>query len=88
MQGGSSASTPDTYRSGGSNGIGFAIPASLVNNLAQARAGASSFQRPGGIEGANTHLRYQRYAWLAPYEGILLTELHPQVHFARRVSDW
>ncbi|MBL6860628.1 MAG: trypsin-like peptidase domain-containing protein [Rhodobacteraceae bacterium] len=70
-------------RSGGSNGIGFAIPASLVEQfVAQARAGASSFQRPwAGLKAQTLTSDISDTLGLRPYEGILLTELHPQSPF-------
>ena len=45
-------------RSGGSNGIGFAIPADLVGQfLVQAKAGRSSFIRPwAGMRGPANYI--------------------------------
>jgi Do/DeqQ family serine protease len=71
-------------RSGGSNGIGFAIPANLVvQYVAQARSGSGDFLRPwagiavqpvdGGLASALGQTRP---------EGVLVTELHPQSRFA------
>ncbi|WP_068108616.1 trypsin-like peptidase domain-containing protein [Tropicimonas marinistellae] len=71
-------------RSGGSNGIGFAIPSNLVAQyVEQARRGDGNFLRPwagievqpvdGGLSGALGQARP---------EGALITEMHPQSPFA------
>lgn len=71
-------------RSGGSNGIGFAIPASLVAQfVAQARAGASRFQRPwAGVFGQSVDADLAEGLGLSLPEGVLLSDLHPASPFA------
>lgn len=66
-------------RSGGSNGIGFAIPAALVAEfLDQARAGQTSFQRPwAGATGQPVDADLSDGLGLLRPEGIVLTALHP-----------
>jgi Do/DeqQ family serine protease len=71
-------------KSGGSNGIGFAIPANLVRNfLAQAQAGATRFQRPwAGVTGQPVDAGLAEAMGLPRPEGIALTGLHPDSPFA------
>lgn len=71
-------------RSGGSNGVGFAIPANLVAQvLAQARAGATRFLRPwAGVAGQAVDAGMADALGLPGPEGVVLTELHPQSPFA------
>ena len=72
-------------RSGGSNGIGFAIPSALVRQyLAQARAGNDSFQRPWtGIEVQPVDADLAEALGADRPEGLLITDLHPDSPFAR-----
>ncbi|MGI3163657.1 trypsin-like peptidase domain-containing protein [Pseudooceanicola sp. 200-1SW] len=71
-------------RSGGSNGIGFAIPASLVAQfLDQAEAGNDRFQRPwAGITGQAVDSDMAAHFGLDRPEGIAITALHPASPFA------
>jgi Do/DeqQ family serine protease len=71
-------------RSGGSHGIGFAIPANLVARfLALAEAGADRFGRPwAGIAGQPVAPDVAEALGLALPDGFLLTELHPASPFA------
>jgi S1-C subfamily serine protease len=71
-------------RSGGSNGVGFAIPANLVAQvLAQAQAGATRFVRPwAGVAGQAVDAAMAEALGLPGPEGVVLTELHPQSPFA------
>lgn len=70
-------------RSGGSNGVGFAIPADLVAQvLEQAEAGASRFHRPwAGVTGQAVDAQIAEALGLDRPEGVVLTELHPQSPF-------
>ncbi|GHF63172.1 trypsin-like peptidase domain-containing protein [Seohaeicola zhoushanensis] len=70
-------------RSGGSNGIGFAIPANLVAEfLNQARAGRSEFQRPwAGMAGQPVDSDLAGSLGLAVPEGIVISDLHAQSPF-------
>jgi Do/DeqQ family serine protease len=65
-------------RSGGSNGIGFAIPAALVEQfLKQARAGKTAFERPwAGATGQPVDADLSDGLGLLRPEGIVLTSLH------------
>lgn len=79
-------------RSGGSNGIGFAIPANLVAQFVdQARAGESQFMRPwAGLAGQPVDFDLAGTLDLAVPEGILISDVHPQSPFAKagfRVGD-
>lgn len=67
-------------RSGGSQGVGFAIPADLVAQVvAQAAAGADRFVRPwAGAAGQGVDPALAEALGLAQPQGVLLTELHPQ----------
>ena len=65
-------------RSGGSNGIGFAIPANLVAQFVdQARAGFDSFQRPwAGMFGQPVDADMAEGLGLDRVGGIVVSELH------------
>ncbi|MEM9551299.1 MAG: trypsin-like peptidase domain-containing protein [Pseudomonadota bacterium] len=71
-------------RSGGSNGIGFAIPANLVREfVAQARDGSDRFQRPWtGMAGQPVDADLAASLGLKRPEGILISDLHPESPFA------
>ncbi|MEL6682973.1 MAG: trypsin-like peptidase domain-containing protein, partial [Pseudomonadota bacterium] len=71
-------------RSGGSNGIGFAIPSALVQQFVdQARAGNSAFQRPWlGIAGQDVTFDLATGFDLARAGGVVITAIHPQSPFA------
>lgn len=70
-------------QSGGSNGIGFAIPANLVRSfLAQAEAGEARFQRPwAGVNGQAVDASMAEAMGLERPEGVVLTELDPESPF-------
>jgi len=70
-------------RSGGSNGIGFAIPADLVARfVAQARAGNTRFARPwAGITAQAVDQALADGLGLGLPEGVILSELHPDSPF-------
>ncbi|WP_158969168.1 trypsin-like peptidase domain-containing protein [Chachezhania sediminis] len=65
-------------RSGGSNGIGFAIPANLVREfLAQAQAGRDRFHRPwAGIAGQDVDGDMAGVLGLDLPGGVLISDLH------------
>ncbi|OWU73536.1 trypsin-like peptidase domain-containing protein [Marinibacterium profundimaris] len=67
-------------RSGGSNGIGFAIPANLVREFVhQARAGNDSFEQPwAGVSGQDVDGDLAASLGLDVPEGILIADLHPK----------
>lgn len=71
-------------RSGGSNGIGFAIPANLVAQFVrQAREGNDAFERPwAGMGGQPVDADLAAGLGLERPGGILISELHPQSPFA------
>lgn len=71
-------------RGGGSNGIGFAIPANLVRTIvAQAEAGADRFARPwAGVSGQAMDAALAESLGLPRPDGVLLSDLHPQSPFA------
>jgi len=71
-------------RSGGSNGIGFAIPANLVARVvAQAEAGAASFTRPwAGVEVQPVDADIAEALGLARPQGLLVRALAPASPFA------
>ncbi|ETX27429.1 trypsin-like peptidase domain-containing protein [Roseivivax isoporae] len=71
-------------RSGGSNGIGFAIPAALVRQfVAQAEAGRESFQRPwAGLTGQPVDSDLSESLGQTVPEGILISDMHPASPFA------
>jgi Do/DeqQ family serine protease len=72
-------------RSGGSNGIGFAIPAALVSQfVAQARDGKTRFERPwAGISGQELDAGMAETLGLAVPGGVIIAHLHPQSPFAK-----
>ncbi|MFK7838043.1 MAG: trypsin-like peptidase domain-containing protein [Sulfitobacter sp.] len=71
-------------RSGGSNGIGFAIPADLVAAfVAQARAGLTAFARPwAGINGQPVDADVAAPLGLDRPGGIIVSAVHPASPFA------
>lgn len=71
-------------RSGGSNGIGFAIPANLVAEfMRQAKAGQSRFMRPwAGLQGQAVDADIAASMGADVPEGVLIVDLHPQSPFA------
>ncbi|WP_413874201.1 trypsin-like peptidase domain-containing protein [Albidovulum sp.] len=71
-------------RSGGSNGIGFAIPANLVGQyVAQAEAGASRFVRPwAGIDVQPVDADLAEALGLTAPGGVVIRDLHPDSPFA------
>ena len=71
-------------RGGGSNGVGFAIPANLVARvLAEAQAGKARFERPwAGLTGQPVDMALATALGLPRPEGVLIAELHPQSPFA------
>ena len=72
-------------RSGGSNGIGFAIPADLVGQfLIQAKAGRSSFIRPwAGMWGQPITFEMAASLNLPAMSGIIISELHELSPFSK-----
>lgn len=72
-------------RSGGSNGIGFAIPASLVRQFVdQARQGFDRFQRPwAGINGQAMSAEVAQSLDLDDPSGMIVLDLHPHSPFAK-----
>ncbi|MEL6645017.1 MAG: trypsin-like peptidase domain-containing protein, partial [Pseudomonadota bacterium] len=71
-------------RSGGSNGIGFAIPSNLVAQyVAQARAGGRAFQKPwAGLQVQEVdHALAQALGQPAP-RGVLINDIHAESPFA------
>ncbi|MCB1405655.1 MAG: trypsin-like peptidase domain-containing protein [Rhodobacteraceae bacterium] len=66
-------------RSGGSNGIGFAIPANLVAQiLEQARGGRARFQRPWiGVSGQAVDAPLAEAFGLSLPQGVVITDMHP-----------
>ena len=70
-------------RSGGSNGIGFAIPADLVATfVAQARAGKTSFSRPwAGVSGQPVDADMAGPLGLDRAGGIIVSGVHPASPF-------
>lgn len=71
-------------RSGGSNGIGFAIPANLVARVvAQARAGETSFARPyAGVDVQLVDADIAEALGLGHPQGLLVRDLSPASPFA------
>ncbi|MFD1195750.1 Do family serine endopeptidase [Seohaeicola saemankumensis] len=71
-------------RSGGSNGIGFAIPANLVARFVeQAREGRIRFERPwAGMSGQSVDADIAASLGLDRPGGILVSALHPSSPFA------
>ena len=70
-------------QSGGSNGIGFAIPSNLVRAVVdQARAGAQRFQRPwAGVGGQTVDSAMAEGLGLSRPGGVILSDLHPASPF-------
>lgn len=70
-------------RSGGSNGIGFAIPANLVREFVrQARDGDTAFRRPwAGMTGQPVDADLADAMGMERVDGMLISELHPQSPF-------
>jgi Do/DeqQ family serine protease len=67
-------------RSGGSNGIGFAIPSNLVAQVvAQAQAGQTRFRRPWlGVSGQAVDAGLAEAFEMGLPQGVVITDLHPQ----------
>jgi len=79
-------------RSGGSNGIGFAIPANLVREfMNQARTGSEAFHRPwAGMAGQPVDADLAASLGMDLPEGMVISDLHPRSPFAKagfRVGD-
>ncbi|MCY4305253.1 MAG: trypsin-like peptidase domain-containing protein [Aestuariivita sp.] len=79
-------------RSGGSNGIGLAIPANLVGQFVdQAMQGAIRFQRPwAGIEGQSIDSDLANSLGMKVPRGVLISEVHQHSSFLAadiRVGD-
>lgn len=74
-------------RSGGSNGIGFAIPSGLVAQfVAQARAGKTQFERPwAGLGGQPVTPDMAEGLGIARPDGVVISEVHPQSSFASHI---
>jgi len=72
-------------RSGGSNGIGFAIPADLVATfLKQAEAGNDHFTRPwAGLVGQLVDAALAQQFGQDRPEGMVVVQLHPESPFAK-----
>ena len=72
-------------RSGGSNGIGFAIPADLVGQfLVQAKAGRSSFIRPwAGMRGQPITFEMAASLNLPAMSGMIVSEIHELSPFSK-----
>ncbi len=72
-------------RSGGSNGIGFAIPANLVREFVhQAKTGSEGFQRPwAGMTGQPVDADLAASLGMDIPEGMVISELHPKSPFAK-----
>ncbi len=70
-------------RSGGSNGIGFAIPSNLVAQfVAQAEAGKERFERPwAGMNGQPVDADIAASLGLDRPGGIVVSDLHPESPF-------
>lgn len=70
-------------KAGGSNGVGFAIPADLVAQMmAQAVAGNGHFMRPwAGVSGQTVDAQMAEALGMDRPVGIVLDELHPQSPF-------
>lgn len=71
-------------RSGGSNGIGFAIPANLVQRFVeQAEAGNTRFARPwAGVAAQAVDASLAEALGMSLPEGVVLTQLHHDSPFA------
>ncbi len=72
-------------RSGGSNGIGFAIPANLVQTVVkQAVGGATRFTRPwAGVTGQAVDAGLANALGLSQPDGVVLSDIHPESPFAK-----
>jgi len=72
-------------RSGGSNGIGFAIPADLVAQfVAQAKAGKTEFIRPwAGITGQPVDQSLAEGLGLERPQGVVISQMNPDSPFAK-----
>lgn len=72
-------------RSGGSNGIGFAIPANLVERFVeQVHEGRTRFERPwAGINGQPVDSDIAASLGLAVPSGILVSDVHAESPFAK-----
>ncbi|MGO4908769.1 trypsin-like peptidase domain-containing protein [Pseudorhodobacter sp. W20_MBD10_FR17] len=72
-------------KSGGSNGVGFAIPSDLVAQvMAQAAAGNDHFIRPwAGVSGQTVDAQMAEALGMDRPSGIVLDELHPQSPFGQ-----
>lgn len=72
-------------RSGGSNGIGFAIPANLVAQFVrQVQDGKASFERPwAGMAGQPVDADLAHTLGLEVPEGIVISDLHEKSPFSR-----
>lgn len=70
-------------RSGGSNGIGFAIPANLVREfMHQAQNGSEGFQRPwAGMSGQPVDADLAASLGMDLPEGMVISDLHPASSF-------
>ncbi|MCW9042101.1 MAG: trypsin-like peptidase domain-containing protein [Pseudopelagicola sp.] len=73
-------------RSGGSNGIGFAIPSALVRAFVeQARAGRESFARPwAGLGGQPVDSDLADGLGFGRPEGVLVSNIHPESPFVSK----
>ena len=80
-----SINTSILTRSGGSNGIGFAIPADLVAAfVTQAAEGKTRFHRPwAGISGQSVDVEMAEAFGLARPGGVIVAGLHPDSPFAQ-----
>ncbi len=72
-------------RSGGSNGIGFAIPSGLVSQFVeQAQDGKTRFERPwAGMIGQPVDAQLSDSLGLQVPGGVVIAELHPDSPFAK-----
>ncbi len=72
-------------RSGGSNGVGFAIPANLVAQfVAQAKDGKKRFQRPwAGINGQSVTSDLAEAFGLTIPDGVVISSMHAESPFAQ-----
>ena len=72
-------------RSGGSNGIGFAIPSNLVARFVeQAKGGNEDFERPwAGIAGKAVDFDMAEVLDMDRPRGMIIDEIHPDSPFAR-----
>ncbi|MGP6087654.1 trypsin-like peptidase domain-containing protein [Antarctobacter jejuensis] len=72
-------------RSGGSNGIGFAIPSGLVSQFVeQAQNGKARFERPwAGIIGQPVDAELSESLGLVIPGGVVIAQLHPSSPFAK-----